>query len=383
MKFLSNKDVLAQAVIFVTKLLTQKSTNPTLAGVRIDATDKGVMLSTLDNDVSTRITIEAEVETPGSVLVSGKLLTEIATRLPGDTVSINLEESKLHVISANAKFNLSIMPLNEYPNLPELPEIIGSFDGEKFSEAISQVGVAALKEDGSPAIQNIFFEIFENEISFTATDRFRIASRNISWKASGAAKEEQVLIPARVLIEAGKMFQTATEVSLGLLAGGEREIISIQAGTKIVTSSLAKGSFPKVKALLDEKGAGSYAIVLASDLVDATKRVSLVTENRETAIHFVFSESGVLVETGTGEKASASETVPAHLVGEEISVWLKPKFVVDGVSCAHSEFVRLGFTPALESGKAGPVMVTAHSSKDSVDVQRDYRYLMQPNLLQR
>ena len=383
MKFQSNKDVLSQAVIFVTKLLTSKNTNPTLAGVRIDAAEGGITFASFDHDVSTRTTIAGDVDTAGSVLVSGKLLADIVTRLPGDTVTVNLIETKLVVSSGTAKFTMSIMPLNEYPNLPEVPPVVGSFDGELLAEAIAQVGVAALKDDGQPAIMNISVELSPEAISFTATDRYRIASRDITWKSTVVTEPTQILVPARVLIEAGKMFQTEDTVTLSLLSGGDRELVAISAGNRIVTSSLAKGSFPKVRGLLDEKGGGAaYAIVLASDLIDATRRVSLVLE-RDGAIKYTFSKDGVLLETSATETASASETVDAHLVGDDVFVWLKPRLVIDGVAGAHSEFVRLGFTPSNDPVKAGPVLFTAHSSKDSASIEQAYRYLMQPNLLNR
>ena len=383
MKFQSNKDVLSQAVIFVTKLLAAKPATAALSGVRIDADAAGVTFASYDHDVSTRTTISVDVAEPGSVLVSGRLLSEIVTRLPGDSVTVAVQDSKLVVMSGSSKFQLSLMAINEYPNLPEIPPTIGSFDGEIFAEAIAQVGVAALRDDGLPAMMNISVEITGDSVSFTATDRYRIASRDIAWKANNVSDVIQVLVPARVLMEAGKMFQTSDKVELSLLNGGEREILALSVGTRVVTSSLAKGQFPRGRALLDDKGAGDgYAIVLASDLIDATRRVSLVVE-RESVLKYTFSSEGIMLETQTGESASASETVDSHLVGDEVVVWLKPKLVIDGITGAHSQFIRLGFTSSSEVGKAGPVLFTAHSSKDSTDVQKDYRYLMQPNFLAR
>jgi len=382
-KFQSNKDVLSQAVIFVTKLLAAKPATAALSGVRIDADAAGVTFASYDHDVSTRTTIAVDVAEPGSVLVSGRLLSEIVTRLPGDSVTVAVQDSKLLVTSGSSKFQLSLMAINEYPNLPEIPPTIGSFDGEIFAEAIAQVGVAALRDDGLPAMMNISVEITGDAVSFTATDRYRIASRDIAWKANGVSDVIQILVPARVLMEAGKMFQTSDKVELSLLSGGERETLALSVGTRVVTSSLAKGQFPRVRALLDDKGAGDgYSIVLASDLIDATRRVSLVVE-RESVLKYTFSSEGIMLETQTGESASASETVDSHLVGDEVVVWLKPKLVIDGITGAHSQFIRLGFTSSSEVGKAGPVLFTAHSSKDSTDVQKDYRYLMQPNFLAR
>jgi DNA polymerase III subunit beta len=383
-KFQANKDVLSQAVIFVTKLLAPKPATAALSGVRIDVNSSGeVTFASYDHDVSTRTTISVDASEEGAVLVSGRMLAEIVTRLPGDTVTLAVVDAKLVVTSGSSKFSMSLMALNEYPNLPEIPEAIGTFDGETFSEAIAQVGVAALRDDGLPAMMNISVEITPAAVSLTATDRYRIASRDIPWTSSSKEEGQQVLVPARVLMEAGKMFNTSDKVTLSLLSGGEREIIALSVDSKIVTSSLAKGQFPRVRALLDEKGPGEgFAIVLASDLIDATKRVSLVVE-RDAVLKYTFTAEGALLETQSGEAATASELVDAHVVGDDVTVWLKPRLVIDGLTGAHSQFVRLGFTSSNEVGKAGPVLFTAHSSRDSAEVLKDYRYLMQPNFLAR
>jgi DNA polymerase-3 subunit beta len=383
-KFQANKDVLSQAVIFVTKLLAPKPATAALSGVRIDVSSSGdVTFASYDHDVSTRTTISVDASEEGAVLVSGRMLAEIVTRLPGDTVTLAVVDAKLVVTSGSSKFSMSLMALNEYPNLPEIPEAIGTFDGETFSEAIAQVGVAALRDDGLPAMMNISVEITSAAVSLTATDRYRIASRDIPWTSSSKEEGQQVLVPARVLMEAGKMFNTSDKVTLSLLSGGEREIIALSVDSKIVTSSLAKGQFPRVRALLDEKGPGEgFAIVLASDLIDATKRVSLVVE-RDAVLKYTFTSEGALLETQSGEAATASELVDAHVVGDDVTVWLKPRLVIDGLTGAHSQFVRLGFTSSNEVGKAGPVLFTAHSSRDSAEVLKDYRYLMQPNFLAR
>ncbi len=384
MKFQANKDVLSQTVIFVTKLLAPKPATAALSGVRIDVSSSGeVTFASYDHDVSTRTTISVDASEEGAVLVSGRMLAEIVTRLPGDTVTLAVVDAKLVVTSGSSKFSMSLMALNEYPNLPEIPEPIGTFDGETFSEAIAQVGVAALRDDGLPAMMNISVEITATAVSLTATDRYRIASRDIPWTSSSKEDGQQVLVPARVLMEAGKMFNTSDKVTLSLLSGGEREIIALSVDSKIVTSSLAKGQFPRVRALLDEKGPGEgFAIVLASDLIDATKRVSLVVE-RDAVLKYTFTAEGALLETQSGEAATASELVDAHVVGDDVTVWLKPRLVIDGLTGAHSQFVRLGFTSSNEVGKAGPVLFTAHSSRDSAEVLKDYRYLMQPNFLAR
>ena len=82
MRFQVNRDVFSEAVSFVVKLLPQRNPQPILAGVLIEASDAGLTLSAFDYEASARTTIEATVDGPGTILVHGRLLSEIASRLP-------------------------------------------------------------------------------------------------------------------------------------------------------------------------------------------------------------------------------------------------------------------------------------------------------------
>jgi len=135
-----------------------------------------------------------------------------------------------------------------------------------------------------------------------------------------------------------------------------------------------------VKRLFPES-VDDYAVVNTADLVEATRRVSLVLE-REAALRFTFSLDGVTLEAAGVEQAQASETIDGQLVGQETVVSLKPSFLLDGLGAVHSEFVRLSFTKTDNPNKPGPVLITAQSSKEPAGSD-NYKYLLQPNLLLR
>ena len=78
----------------------------------------------------------------------------------------------------------------------------------------------------------------------------------------------------------------------------------------------------------------------------------------------------------------ASETIDAHLVGDDTVVSLKPSFLLDGLGAVHSEFVRISFTKTENPNKPGPVLITSQSSREAPGSD-NYKYLLQPNLLLR
>ena len=47
----------------------------------------------------------------------------------------------------SAKFQLAGMPVADYPELPELPQISGTVDGAEFAKAVSQVQIAVSKDE--------------------------------------------------------------------------------------------------------------------------------------------------------------------------------------------------------------------------------------------
>ena len=82
LKFQVNKDVLSDAVSFAVRLLPQRTTLPILGGILIEADANALRLSVFDYEVSAQAEIVAKVEDSGRVLVSGRLLSEIASKLP-------------------------------------------------------------------------------------------------------------------------------------------------------------------------------------------------------------------------------------------------------------------------------------------------------------
>lgn len=382
MKFQVNRDVFSEAVSFAVKLLPQRTTLPILSGVLLEASKDGLTLSSFDYEVSTRATITADIEEEGTVLVSGRLLADIASRLPAAPVHVSTDGSKISVQCGSASFTLLSMPVEEYPTLPEIAPESGVLPAEAFAAAVSQVAVAASRDDVTPVITGVQLEVCENNLSLVATDRYRVAIREIDWESRGAKASEPVtaLVPARTLMEVGKTFGHSGTISVSIASSDERELIAFSADKKTVTSLLIKGNFPPVRRLFPE-GPDNYAVVNTADLMEAVRRVSLVLE-REAALRFTFTIDGVTLEAIGSEQAQASETIDGHLNGEDTVVSLKPQFLLDGLGAVHSEFVRISFTKTDNPNKPGPVLITSQSSKDQAGVD-NYKYLLQPNLLLR
>ncbi|MGO1383451.1 MAG: DNA polymerase III subunit beta, partial [Arachnia sp.] len=77
MKIRVERDALADAVAWVARSLPNRPTAPILAGLLIEAEGDAVTLSSFDSTTSAKVSMPAEVSDEGTVLVSGRLLSDI------------------------------------------------------------------------------------------------------------------------------------------------------------------------------------------------------------------------------------------------------------------------------------------------------------------
>ena len=263
MKFHVNRDVFSEAVSFVVKLLPQRNPQPILAGVLIEASDAGLSLAAFDYEVSARTTIEATVDEPGTILVSGRLLSEIASRLPNAPIQVEVDDDGGIVLSCgSARFTLASMPVQEYPAIPEVSGDSGLVPGRGLRDRHRPGRVRRIARRCHPGDHRRAARgDRHNSLSLVATDRYRVAVREIPWDGGGTACDEPTtaLVPARTLTEVGKTFAHGGDISIAFSGSGDREIIAFTAGNKTVTSLLIKGNFPPVRRLFPEQ-TENYAV---------------------------------------------------------------------------------------------------------------------------
>lgn len=381
MRFQVNRDVFSEAVSFVVKLLPQRNPQPILAGVLIEADGSGLTLSAFDYEASARTTIEATVDTPGTILVHGRLLSDIASRLPNAPIEIAVEEDGgITVTCGSARFTLAAMPVEEYPSIPEVAGSSGVVPADDFGTAIAQVGFAASRDDVTPVLTGVQLEVSGQSLSLVATDRYRVSLRDVPWDGESAA-DQTALVPARTLVEVGKTFGHAGTIQIAFSGAGDREIIAFTAGNKTVTSLLIKGNFPPVRRLFPEQ-TEHYAVVNTADLIEAVRRVALVLD-RAAPLRFTFSSDSVTMDASGSEHARASESVDAILSGgEEVVLGLNPQYLIEALGAVKSEFVRVTFTSSDNANKLSPVLITSQTSVDQAGLD-SFKYLLQPNLLLR
>lgn len=380
MKFRVDRDVLADAVAWTARSIpTRPGTLPQLSGILLATGPEGLTLSGFDYETSARVAFPAEVADEGAVLVSGRLLADITRALPHRPVDVALDGAKLSLTCGSARFSLQTMPVEDYPALPEMPELAGTVDGDLFAAAVLQAVTAAGRDDMLPVLTGVKLEIDGSTLTLLATDRFRLSLRELEWRPTKPDASVSALVPARVLSDAAKSLSSGAELSIALGSPGAGEgLIGFESATaggqRRTTTRLIEGAFPNVRQLFPSSAEISARVDIAA-LIDSVKRVSLVA-GRNTPIRLSFTEGLVTLEAGNGEEAQATESLETTLVGDDIAIGFNPAYLLDGLGAVAGSHVHISMTQ--------PARPAAFASLATADAEPDlnFRYLLMPLRMQ-
>lgn len=379
MKIKLERDVLADAVSWAARNLPNRPSLPILAGLLVEAKGDEVVLSSFDYETSAKISAPATVTEEGMALVSGKLLSDIARMLPNKPVFIEADELRAELTCGSARFTLQTMPLDEYPALPDMPESTGTVNSTEFAKAVSQVVVAAGRDELLPVFTGVRVEIEGDTLSLLATDRYRMALRELRWNPASANAGGAALVPAKVFSETAKSMTSGEQVTVSLAATESGDgLIGFagegSSGVREITTRLLDGEFPKVRHLMNIKPMLTVRANTA-EVTAAVRLISLVAE-RNTPLRMLISEGQIILEAATGDQAQGAEAVEAEVTdhtGEGLSMLaagFNPHYLLDALNALDTPYVNLAFTAPGKPCLVTPLQDMAGEPLD------DYRHVI-------
>ncbi|WP_274560552.1 DNA polymerase III subunit beta [Streptomyces spiramyceticus] len=371
MKIRVERDVLAEAVAWTARSLPARPPVPVLAGLLLKAEDGALSLSGFDYEVSARVSVEADVEEDGTVLVSGRLLADICRALPNRPVEISTDGVRATVVCGSSRFTLHTLPVEEYPALPQMPTATGTVPGEVFASAAAQVAIAAGRDDTLPVLTGVRIEIEGDSVTLASTDRYRFAVREFLWKPENPEASAVALVPAKTLLDTAKSLTSGDTVTIALSGSGAGEgLIGFEGAGRRTTTRLLEGDLPKYRTLFPTEF-NSIAVIETAPFVEAVKRVALVAE-RNTPVRLSFEQGVLILEAGSSDDAQAVERVDANLDGDDISIAFNPTFLLDGLSAIDSPVAQLSFTTSTK-----PALLSGRPAMDA-EADEAYKYLIMP-----
>ncbi|NDB18068.1 MAG: DNA polymerase III subunit beta [Actinobacteria bacterium] len=366
------RDALVDAVNWVSRTLPSRATTPVLTGILIDIDrdhSKPLRLSSSDHESSSQIHIDADINDPSPVVVSGHLFATIARSLPAAPIVITTTENSARLVCGRAVFQLPVMNAADYPALPEMPATCGTVPGATFATAISQVVTAAGKSDNMPMLSGVRMEIANNIVTLAATDRFRMAMREMGWSPTSPSDEIGFLIPAKVLSDTARALAGCEAVHLAY-AKESGALLGFEGDDRRTTTRLMDGDFPKFRSILPASTETNVTIDTAGFL-ETVKRVALVSDKTKP-LRLTFGEDEVTVTAGADTDATATDVFECRTRGEGMTIAFNADYLVDGLNAVNAPVTGFGL-----NDPSKPAVLQGLASHDG-EPTGEYRYLLMP-----
>lgn len=357
MRFTLQRDKLIDSIQHVMKAISSRVTIPILTGIKIDASKEGIKLTGSDSDISIESFIPVEengvinVENiePGSVVVQSKYFPDIIRKLPLKTVEIYTTENNLvNISSGGSEFHLNGQDANEYPQLPTL-RTDNSFElpTNILKDLIKQTVFAVSAVETRPILTGVNVELADNQLSFIATDSYRLASRKIPMNSdNNQLTFNNVIIPGKSLVELNKIIED-NDKSVHISVT-ENQIL-FQTEHLYFLSRLLDGNYPETDRLIPDQNK-THILTKTKELLQAIDRASLLAkENKNNVVKLETKPSNQLeITSHLAEVGQVSEEVNAEVIeGEELKISFSAKYMIDALRIIESEYVEVNFTGAM------------------------------------
>jgi DNA polymerase III subunit beta len=336
LKLTSPRDEFIRQISIVSRAASTRTTVQVLAGILLQAEGGKLHLAATDMELSLRTSLDASVDTEGAVVVPGKLLVDLARLLPGDEVAIEHRQGEgvVEIVSGGATYRMHTYNAEDFPRLPEPTSTeMASIDAEALLATAAKVSRAASRDESRPVLTGILVRFEGDNLIMAATDSYRLAVKETSMSTPGP--ELDAIVPARALLELGRIAQGASELQLGVQ---ENQVLFATDGILLTTRRI-EGQFPNYRQLLPETFEHELALP-REELLEVVRRVAVMAQ-RNAPLRLQFAEGELTVSAQTQDVGEARESMPAAFAGDPLDIGFNPEFLRDGIESAEGDEVRL------------------------------------------
>jgi DNA polymerase-3 subunit beta len=335
MKLSVSRDAFFARLGIAVRGVSTRTSIQTLSGVMLRADASGVELQATDMELAIRVKLDAQVETPGTAVLPGRLLLDVVRSLPNDDLSLEYKSDRqdVELVSGSARFQLRTLPSEDFPKLPTAEGASAlRVPAPAFVDTVARVARAASRDEARPHLTGVLVSAGGSELRMVATDSYRLSVKETALEKP-LDSDLEVNVPVRALQELTRIAAAdgGEDIEIAAL---ENQVV-FTAGDVVLSSRLIEGRFPNYKQLLPEAYEHELRMSRA-ELLDVVRRISLLAQ-KNAPLRLKFDEGSLEISAATPDIGEARESIPAPFKGESLEIGFNPEFLQDGLDSAESE----------------------------------------------
>ncbi len=360
MELTLSKQCLTTALSRTASIADRKSSMQILSNVLISAEGpKQVQIAATDLNLSASGVLPAEVVSGGAITLPAKTLHAIVRSMPDGPISINVDGENAGINAGRSNFKLIGLPAEDFPRLPDTVDAeFFEIEAETIGRMIEMTSFSISGDETRSHLNGALFQGDGKMLRMVTTDGHRLSKVEFKTEESGFYNFS-LIIPSkgiseiRHLIEEGSgPFSIATQESSMLV---RREVVvdrgedgkDDETAEFLLVSKLIDAEFPPYDQVIP-KGQDRIVVADRSALLEALRRVSVVSSDRTLGIKFQLGSGSLEISSDNPSVGQGSEVVDVGYDGEELTIGFNARYFIDVLSVLDDGEVRLELAGSLD-----------------------------------
>jgi DNA polymerase-3 subunit beta len=327
-------DLLA-TLYWTQSIVERRNTMPILANVLVEAEKGNIRVTATDLEIGVRGGVDGEVLKEGSVTLSAKKLYEIIREVPDEQIRLKrLDNDWVEIRSGKSVFKIVGMEAREFPQFPQIDSrALSTTPGSSLKEMIERTLFAVSTDETRYSLNGVFIEeSAHGKVRMVATDGHRLAYEEKSISSLGLAKG--VILPRKGLSELKKLLESNDD---GVVSIGFKENMGfVVKGRVELFMRLIDGEFPDYTKVIP-KSNPHLAKIMHDDLLQALRRVSILSNERYKGVKIDFNDSKVSISANNPDLGEAVEDLEVDYNGKSITVGFNARYMIEVLNVLPSE----------------------------------------------
>lgn len=343
---------LSRALIMASRFVSSRAQLPILSNFLLEAKSGQLWISATNLELGILIGSPAKIEKEGAIAIPAKVLTELVSSLPKEKIDLTQNENNLKVVSGKHRSTINGMGAKEFPRLPVAEgEASLVLDKQTLASVYSGVAFASSLDEGRPALSAVLIESKAESVQFVATDGFRLSLKKI--KPLGGKKKEvgTLLVPAKALIEAGKISSEKSEedktMGLTILKDGNQLVFGWEDITLV--SRLIDGKFPPYEKIIPASFT-TKAVFDREEFLKSIKVAAIFARESANIIKLKIGEQKIKISANTPQVGDNENEVEAKTEGGDNEIAFNCRYLLEYLNSISGEQVELELTGPLAPG---------------------------------
>lgn len=339
---------LLQAVTTASRAASRRATLPILEHVLLEARNGELRVAGTNLCIGIVTAVGARVEEEGAITVPAVTLLDLVKAFPSEVVEMETDDRSmtLGLCCGRSKANVKGMGSDEFPSMPSLicdEEVLVTILGDDLTTAVSQVTIAACKEDTRPILTGCLMSIEGNQLTMAAADGFRLSVRTLNLPEPVPDACEYI-VPVTALKE------------LARICGDEEVIVTASEGRivfripdTLLAAQLIDGHFPDYTQIIPDHSDTDTAMEREA-LERALRMVTVFAKDAAMIGRFRVDGDHVTINAISAETGEGTQTIKATVEGDGIEIAFNVGYLAEAVKAITTPDVVLETTNSSSPG---------------------------------